>query len=59
MPKKNQQPPSVKPGNKAPVIPSEEMGEQAVPEITDPDIIPADDEFTTPPYEAPEPGEGP
>ena len=41
------------------VLPPVEPGEPVEPETNDPDIIPDDDEFATPPYEAPEPGEGP
>lgn len=55
MPKKNQPPVPVKPV----ITPPVETDEPVVQETNDPDIIPDDDEFTTPPYEAPEPGEGP
>lgn len=59
MPKKNQPPASPGHDKKPMVLPPVEPGEPVEPETNDPDIIPDDDEFATPPYEAPEPGEGP
>lgn len=62
MPKKNQPVAPVTPAKHTgkplttPVIDPDDPG---VPQESDPDIITDDDEFITPPYEAPEPGEGP
>lgn len=64
----NMQPPGRKPANPEPEVPKpmREPGQFPVeePEIPpipeeDPEIIPDEDPFETPPYEVPEPGEGP
>jgi hypothetical protein len=64
----NMQPPGKKPDRPAPEIPTplREPGPFPVeePELPplpdeDPEIIPDEDPFETPPYEVPEPGEGP
>ncbi len=62
MPKKNQPAAPVTPAkhtNKPLITPVADPDEPAAPPETDPDIITDDDEFITPPYEVPEPGEGP
>ena len=62
MPKKNTTPPkagSSKQDKKPFLITAPEADEPLLPLNNDPDIIPDDDEMATPPYEAPEPGEGP
>lgn len=61
MPKKNTPASEVqKKKNNIPIVlPPVDPDEPQLPETTDPDIIPEEDEFETPPYEAPEPGEGP
>ena len=46
--------PSKEPENPQPIDPEEPL----IPE-DDPDIIPEEDPFVSPPYEVPEPGEGP
>lgn len=49
--------PKIVPGIKHPAVPEEpELPEE---EEEDPDIIPDEDPFETPPYEEPPPGEGP
>ena len=64
----NMQPPGKKPNKTGPEIPAplREPGtfpveEPEIPPIPEeePDIIPDEDPFETPPYEVPEPGEGP
>ena len=62
MPKKNNPvkqpeipPPQKHPETESPVDPEEPI---IIPE-EDPDIIPEEDPFETPPFEVPEPGEGP
>jgi hypothetical protein len=47
-------PPSITPEIPIPLDPEEPL----IPE-EDPDVIPEEDPFVTPPYEIPEPGEGP
>ncbi len=61
MPKKNQPAPAVpsKHDDKPVPLPPVDPDELLVPDTNDPDIIPDEDELETPPYEAPEPGEGP
>ena len=49
----------IKHDNKPVMLPPVETEGIDVPETDDPDIIPDDDGLVTPPYEAPEPGEGP
>lgn len=49
------------PGKKIVLPPDHDADEISTPESNDPDILPDPDEalLDTPPYEAPEPGEGP
>lgn len=51
-------PPPKQPVQPLPVPPAD-PDETLLPDTNDPDIIPDEDEFVTPPYEEPEPGEGP